>query len=106
MAVLDGERKYFLHLNIKLDKGEALPDKMENITLSIKSKQLPMERYSYQYCNKFDARNLPCDFSQYLKVVGTFEGDQGVDKDNCRLFRLVKGNPHQYCSFLLSGVRP
>ncbi len=101
IAYIDGPRKYYLHLNIELDRGEYLPDKIENINITIDSEQLPEERYSYQYCNKFDARNLPCDFIQYLRVVGTPQGDKGVNSNNCRLFRLEKGNPHQYCSFLL-----
>ena len=101
IAVLDGPKKYYLHLNVRLDSGVCLPKKISNISLIIKSKQLPMDSYSYQYCDKFSARNLPCSFSQYLKVAGTVQGDKGVHPENCRVFRLEKGSPHQYCSFLL-----
>ena len=93
--------KYYLHLSIKLNKGLRLPKRLNNVVIKIKGKQLPKEKYSYQYCDKFSAKNLPCSFNQYLKVGGTWVGDKGVRKENCRVFRLEKGNPHQYCSFLL-----
>ena len=41
-----------------------------------------MERYNYQYCNKFDTINISCDFNQYLKITGTYEGYKGVHSHN------------------------
>lgn len=97
----DKKGKYYLHLTIQFRKGISLPKQIDDIYITIRGTQLPKGKYSYQYCDKFSARNLPCNFKQYLKVGGTWQSDKGVRRQNCRVFRLIKGNPHQYCSLLL-----
>ena len=99
-AVKDEDGKYYLHLHLKLNGPQCLPTRLENISIQINSRQLPYEKYSYQFCNK-SANNLPCNFISYLKAVGTYRGNKGEGKDNCRLFILSEGNPHQYCSIVV-----
>lgn len=97
------DREYFLWMHIDLDDKYVgkIPPEICNISLQISSQSLPLDRYMYGYCLKFDARYLSCPFSKYLRLGGTVKNNKGVGKDTCRVFRLDKGSPHIYCSFLL-----
>ena len=102
-TVKKGDREYYLWMYISLDQkyvGQVPPD-ICNISLQINSQSLPLDRYMYGHCLKFDARYLNCPFNQYLRLGGTPKNNKGVGKDTCRVFRLDKGSPHIYCSFLL-----
>ena len=95
------DKTFFLFFYIKFPVKHLSNGNLTNVRVEINSTSLPLDKYAYQYCDKFSARNLPCSFTQYLKSVGTEKNNKGVGKDTCRVFILKKGSPHQYCSFLL-----
>jgi hypothetical protein len=103
-TIKKGDRTYYMWMYISLDAkydAKKLPTDICNIGLKFKATSLPLEKYMYGHCLKFDARYLSCPFSQYLRVGGSQKSEKGVGKDVCRVFRLDKGSPHIYCSFLL-----
>ncbi len=77
-AAVDASGKYYLHLYLKLPIDESIPEEIDDITITIKGKQLPADKYSYGYCNQIASKDTPCDFLTYLKVVGLAGNDKGL----------------------------
>lgn len=101
--IVDGNRNYNLFFHLKLAKHykstKVFPKEILSVNCILTGFSLPLDSFSYQYCNKFSAKNIACSFIKYLENVGNSK--KGVGSDSCKVFQLEKGNPHQYCSLLL-----
>jgi hypothetical protein len=102
-SVVKNGRVYSLFLNVEW-VSERPPSHLSDIFLKIKGSVISEthpEKYSLGYCDKLSARVETCTPSTYLKLGGTVNNDGGISEKTCKLFQLVKGHPHQYCSIKL-----
>lgn len=102
-VVVKNGRIYSLFLNIDWKSGLP-PRHLTNIVLEIKGNVLSVDnpdKYSLGYCDKFSAGVRRCDYLTYLRIGGGDTSKDGIGDKTCKLFQLIKGNPHQYCSIKL-----
>lgn len=93
-------RKHHVTYYIELDdKSKQLPQDIKNITITLKSKLLPPDKYSYGFCHIVTGRYIKCSDLNYIKYGGVSSKIPDVQDDRCRVFPLSKGPIHGFCSF-------
>ncbi len=84
--------------------GDRPPRHLRDITIDLKGIVPAVDypdRFSLGYCDRFSAKVRKCDPLTYLKIGGSDQSKEGIGEQTCKLFQLIKGNPHQYCSIKL-----
>ena len=94
------QQKHHLKYYIELEEGsKPLPENLRNISITLKSKLLPKDKYTYGFCHIVTARFIKCSDLNYIKYGGVSGQIPDVQDDRCRVFPHSMGPFHGFCSF-------
>jgi hypothetical protein len=100
-VVHNGDKTHYLHLVIRLEKDESLPESVSDCHMIISGHPLPEDRFRYGYCDRFSKGDRSCTFGTYLECAWKYGSNKAVGREGevCRAFVLEKGSIQQYCNF-------
>ena len=87
---------------LKLDRKNIEIIKLnDSLKINITGKLLAKNIYKYGFCSKTDARFHDCSDIQYIRNTGDIYWAYGTGR--CYPHDLKKGDPNQYCGFVLGN---
>ena len=88
---------YWIRFKIQAKLPKHCPRVLENISVVVKSKLLPENRYEYGQCDKFGGFFNKCTTLQYFNSGGGTFNTHYADQ-YCQVFDMAKGSSHYKCS--------